>query len=338
MFIARTIAESASPLTHLDREAYLRRNETELSSMMEREGTRFVCLWSGLNLFDGSESGTVHAQRHEYRALYLSLDEARRLDPDGCSEAIFLGERDSIAYFFIALQGNAEGQAPELSNIAPREGHFDDLKRAFATLEAFEAEVLAYAKAIFHWRENHRYCGSCGEPNLAREGGHVLVCSNEVCGRENFPRIDPAIITMVTSGDRCLMGRQAVWPENSYSTLAGFVEPGETLESAVAREVFEETGVRVTNVRYRASQPWPFPNSIMLGFTAEAQSEEIYIDETELAEARWFTREEIRTGLADQTLGLPPKASIAYRLIEEWYDSVGARSLTDDFRVNWTVR
>jgi len=177
--------------------------------------------------------------------------------------------------------------------------------------------MLAYARGILHWHRQTRFCGVCGSPTELREAGHLRVCTNPACAAHHFPRTDPAVIMLVSRGDRCLLGRKSEWPDGMYSTLAGFVEPGESLENAVAREVMEETGVAISNIRYHSSQPWPFPASLMLGFYATAETEEINYDPAELEHARWFTRAE----LADGGAGIrhrPRSDSIARRLIETW--------------------
>jgi NAD+ diphosphatase len=179
------------------------------------------------------------------------------------------------------------------------------------------AALLAYARALVLWRSRHRFCGVCGAENLRARAGHVMRCSREGCGTESFPRLDPAIIVLVSdrSGERALLGRQAAWPAGRYSTIAGFVEPGESLEDAVIREVAEETGVEVGDVEYVASQPWPFPSSLMLGFRALARSHEILLRDGELEDARWFTRADIAAGRP----ALPPPGSISARLIDGWF-------------------
>src|SRR5262249_49094954 len=150
------------------------------------------------------------------------------------------------------------------------EVEFTDLRRVGPLLERFEGSLLAYARGITYWHQRHRFCGVCGAPTRSRDAGHVRVCLNETCKTQHFPRTDPAVIMLVHDGDRCLLGRQSVWPTGMHSTLAGFVEPGESLEEAVAREVREETAIEVTDVAYHSSQPWPFPSSVMLGFHARA--------------------------------------------------------------------
>ena len=178
---------------------------------------------------------------------------------------------------------------------------------------------------MLHWRRRHRYCGACGAPTASASAGHVMKCTNAACATDHFPRLDPAIIVLVTDGERALLGRQAAWPEGRYSTIAGFVEPGESLEDAVAREVLEETGVRVLESEYHSSQPWPFPSSLMIGFTARAAAEAVPRADEELEDVRWFTREQVAAGFP----GLPPPQSVSFRLIEHWYDSGSSVPLRD---------
>lgn len=198
----------------------------------------------------------------------------------------------------------------------PPQASFEELRPLSPLLSGDEAGLLAYARALSIWRARQRYCGACGSPTIAQRAGHCMRCSREGCAQEFFPRLDPAIIVLVTDGERALLGRQAIWPPGRYSTIAGFVEPGESLEDAVAREVMEETGVPVTGARYDSSQPWPFPASIMIGFRACARPGSPARVNGELEDARWFSREEIRAGAA----GLPPVHSISRRLIGAWMD------------------
>ena len=200
-----------------------------------------------------------------------------------------------------------------------------DVRTAARTWSAFHAGVFAQARALLHWRHSHRHCGLCGGTLGFERGGWLGRCSN--CGREHYPRTDPAIIAAVTDGERLLLGRPATWIPRRYSLVAGFVEPGETLEQTVAREVLEETQVRVRACRYMGSQPWPFPGQLMLGYMALAHPDEPRVFD-ELEDARWFTPDEVRRALArdvdDDGTGptLPPSVSIARWLIEHWLDAV----------------
>jgi NAD+ diphosphatase len=201
---------------------------------------------------------------------------------------------------------------PEAQTLQPAGTEYQELRPLLSVLPPGQAEVLALARALIFWRSRHRHCGVCGAPTESRSAGYVLRCT--ACGSEFFPRIDPAIIVVVTDGDRVLLGRQASWPPGRFSALAGFVEPGESLEAAVAREVAEETGTRVNWVRYFASQAWPFPASLMLGFHAGATRGPIQLD-AELEDARWFDLQQLRS---QSELLLPPPFTIARRLIEAW--------------------
>ena len=215
--------------------------------------------------------------------------------------------------------------ADEASLELPRQASFEELRPLTPLLAGDEAGLLAYARALSIWRTRQRYCGACGAPTVSLHAGHCMRCSNERCAQDYFPRLDPAIIVLVTDGERALLGRQASWPRGRYSTIAGFVEPGESLEDAVAREVMEETRVPVTGARYDSSQPWPFPASIMIGFCASARPGSAVHVNGELEEARWFTRDEIRAGGAPF---LPFAHSISYRLIVSWLEEKPSRVVT----------
>jgi len=203
---------------------------------------------------------------------------------------------------------------PDRSVNAPPGATFEELRPLSPLLRGDEAGLLAYARALSIWRAGQRFCGACGSPTVPERAGHVIRCMNEACQHEFFPRLDPAIIVLVSDGERALLGRQASWPPGRYSTIAGFVEPGESLEDAVAREVMEETAVQVTGVRYHSSQPWPFPSSLMIGFQASAARGSPVQVSGELEDAAWFTREQIESGAVLR----PPSHSISYRLISAW--------------------
>jgi NAD+ diphosphatase len=227
----------------------------------------------------------------------------------------FRGARTVLVEFAMDPAREAPLPLPEATELR-------ELRPLAPLLQADAASLLAYARALVLWRARHRFCGVCGAANQGTRAGHVLRCSRESCGTETFPRLDPAIIVLVSdaSGERALLGRQSSWPAGRYSTIAGFVEPGESLEDAVVREVDEETGVGVGEVEYVASQPWPFPSSLMLGFRAVAHSHDISLRDGELEDARWFTRAEIAAGHPT----LPPSGSISARLINAWFGEAGA--------------
>lgn len=205
---------------------------------------------------------------------------------------------------------------PEHAAAPPAGMRFEELRPLSALLPADEAGLLAYARALAVWRSRTRHCGLCGAPTMPIRAGHCLTCSNHACAEEFFPRLDPAIIVLVSDGERALLGRQASWPPRRYSTIAGFVEQGESLEDAVAREVEEETGVRIVSARYDSSQPWPFPSSLMLGFRAHAAAGSVVRVSGELEDARWFTRAQLASGEALA----PPSHSISWRLISGWLE------------------
>jgi NAD+ diphosphatase len=212
----------------------------------------------------------------------------------------------------VLVELDDETGAPEIAGAS-----FQEIRPLWMQLSPEDAGLIAYARAISIWRARHRFCSTCGSRMLPERAGHVLRCSNPDCAAENFPRIDPAIIVLITDGDRVLLGRQASWPEGRYSTIAGFAEPGESLEDAVEREVMEETGVKVRDIEYHSSQPWPFPSSLMIGFHAQADSNAPVHVSGELEDARWFSREDLAAGRPV----LPPSQSISYRLIRGWLDS-----------------
>ncbi len=231
------------------------------------------------------------------------------------------GGRDASNLTLLGWFGDARCVLVDLGRGAtaelPEGTSFEELRPLSNRVPRDEAALLAYARAVSIWRARHRFCGVCGSLTRSERAGHVMRCSNPECGQEFFPRIDPAIIVLVSDGERALLGRQPTWPAGRYSTIAGFVEPGESLEDAVAREVREETGVRVRRVDYHSSQPWPFPSSLMLGFHAVAEPDSPIRVGGELADAKWFTREQLASGGPL----LPPPHAISFRLIAAWFDA-----------------
>ncbi len=242
------------------------------------------------------------------------LDEAGAAHPALEREAVLLGVEGGRAWF-AAPDPGADAAAPRV-----------DLRTAAADWPLREATAFAQARAVLHWRARHRHCGACGGRLRFERAGWLGRC--DACASEHYPRTDPAVIVAVSDGERLLLGRQANWPARRYSTLAGFVEPGETLEQTVVREVFEESAVRVRSCRYLASQPWPFPSSLMLGFIAEAEPDEPRPSDEELEDARWFSRGEIGAALRGETresgLLLSPRLSISRWLVEHWYQAAAS--------------
>lgn len=270
-------------------------------------------------------TGRALLSTDQHTLIQFSHTECRHL----CEVAApsFLGSAANADHFFLrADSATAEHFAAQSGGV------FVDLRSAGASLPAFDAGLFAYARGLALWQQRTQFCSACAAPLALESGGHRAKCTNPQCALEHFPRTDPAIIVIVEHAGRCLLGRGAQWPERRFSTLAGFVEPGETLEDAVRREVFEESGVRVGDCDYHSSQPWPFPASIMLGFTAQALDATIRLG-SELAEARWFSVDELVDGLRARTLGLSSPVSVSYRLIEHWLRATAGielAQLTDD--------
>lgn len=252
-------------------------------------------------------------------------DAARQLLA-GSGQAVLLGTDEHKPVFAIAV---ADSDAATVAAMAGGEAEFMDLRQVGRLLPAADAHLLAHARGMIHWHSRHGFCGVCGAPTQSRHNGHERACTNPDCATGHFPRTDPAIIVLVSRDDvpggACLLGRHARWTFGMYSTLAGFVEPGETLEQAVNREVFEESGIDTENVIYMASQPWPFPSSLMLGFRARATSYDINFDTDELSDCRWFSRDEVNAmkewrDAKEGDLRLPRPDSISRWLIQTWLD------------------
>jgi len=228
--------------------------------------------------------------------------------------ASLLGIAEGCPHFLLALDGTHPVEALEERLAARRIG----LREAGLRLPAAEAGLFAYAKGLAHWQRETRFCNGCGAPLRRVASGHRMQCTEATCGRLHFPRTDAAIITVVEHDGACLLGRQASWPKGRWSALAGFVEPGESLEDAVRREVAEEAGVRVGDVHYHSSQPWPLPASLMVGFIASALDPAIDLRDGELEDARWFTPDQIVAGLADGSFATPTRLSVSYQLLAHW--------------------
>ena len=293
-------------------ELYFDQNWIEDS--LTKRSTRVVPVWQNLNLI---------VETDPPKAVTFSGDHARRLI-ELSGEIALLGikkiyesDEEAHAYFVVDVSNH------ELPNITPfmGEAKFIDLREVGVLMDNHESSMLAHARGIMFWHKNNQFCSACGFRSASKQGGRIRLCSNPDCEREHFPRTDPAVIMLVTrpgpAGGSCLLGRSHHFRKGMYSSLAGFVDQGETLEQAVAREVFEETGITIGNIKYRASQPWPFPASLMLGFRAEATSTKININTKEIEDARWFPKSIVANN-NNSKLKLPREDSIASWLIKDW--------------------
>ena len=278
------------------------------------------------------DAAWVAAQAHQPNARYLLLDangdaflqrqaKALRTLDDGERRQLladltpsFLGLVGSTPWLLLVLDKRVDAQALEAALDARRVS----LRHAGLALAPEQAGLFAYAKGLAHWQRETRHCPYCGAPLLHVAAGHRAQCTNDSCARLQFPRTDAAVIMLVEHDGACLLGRQAGWPPGRWSTLAGFVEPGEALEDAVRREVAEESGVIVDAVRYHSSQPWPLPASLMVGFMATATSRTIAMRDLELEAARWFTPQDIARGIADGSFVPSMALSISHHLLADW--------------------
>ena len=281
----------------VDRSGHRREDPDWLSSNIVSSDARFVAVWHDRCLSSG-DPPSISLLKHP--------DVDQFLDPQ---ESIFLGMFGDKPAFALDIASDADAPFADA-------GEFHDLRYLGSVLQADEANLAAHAIALIMWHRLQKFCGRCGSATRAESGGNTRICTADDCAKTIFPRVDPAIIVLVANGEECLLGRQASWPEGRYSTIAGFVEPGESLEDAVRREVMEETNITVGNVHYHSSQPWPFPSSLMLGFTARGESRDIQLNDGELEDAQWFTRKELRSGFPK----LPYRLSIARRLVDDWLE------------------
>ena len=275
-----------------------RRLDAEWLSVCRAKPETRVILMAGLEV--------LVSARDEPCAEILTVAELGQALPE---DAIFLGEEEGVGLF-----------AVDLGRAAARRGRFAEVRAVGAWLPAREAGWCAYARALAFWHSRHRFCGACGGATVSAQGGHIRRC--QICDAQHFPRSDPAVIVLVTHrhperGERCLLGRSARFPAGIYSTLAGFVEPGELLEETVRREIHEEAGVEIVDLHYRSSQPWPFPASLMIGFRATASSDALRLDPDELVDAGWYGRAEL-IDPERRPVQLPNRDSIARHLIEDW--------------------
>lgn len=307
-----------------ERAGLKRRDSGWILAAFTDAAAQFVPVWRSQNL-------VLDLADAEPRAIVLTAEHAVSLlgDGDGATHlaegrVVFLGiieERPHFALDLSHVEAPLEMLAsPALaaSGALAENARFADLRALAGRLARGDGALLALARAMMYWHQRHKFCGVCGSQTLSEEAGHMRRCTNPDCKAMHFPRTDPAVIMLVSDGERALLGRNKNFPPGMYSTLAGFVEPGEALEDAVAREVMEETGIEARNVTYHSSQPWPFPANIMLGFHAEATTTEIAVDYGELEDAKWFERDWLLAHTDDNSFRLPRLDSIARRLVEDW--------------------
>jgi len=299
----------------IDRCSELRTDSSFLNEIIKNKNSKFIPVWDTKNFFKKINE--------DFRALILEKNEIELIFPNFQLEnLIFLGKVNKIFYFSINLSKKFKVFPPY---IIENGIICEELRIYGSNLSELESSLLALAKGMTFWHLRNNYCSVCGAKNNLTEVGFVLKCSNESCNISHFPRTDPAIITLVSFKKEILLGRSLRFPDKMYSTLAGFVEPGETLEQAVKREVFEESGVRVKKITYFGSQPWPFPASLMLGFFAEAYNQDLCIDYNEIENAHWFRIEHLRELKHPKLIDgfkLPRVDSIARRLVNHWINKV----------------
>ena len=282
----------------VDRSGHRRKDPEWLKAAADSPETRFIPVWGDKCLAAGEP----------FRIVLLGRAEVADFLPT--EDLIFLGMYQGQPVFAVGIDDAIDAPFTDA-------GDFHDLRYLGNVLPVDEANLVAHARALVLWHGLQKHCGVCGSLSRAESGGNTRICSSSDCGVQMFPRVDPAIIVLASNGEQCLLGRQPAWPEGRYSTIAGFVEPGESLEDAVRREVAEETNIEVGDVHYHSSQPWPFPSSLMLGFSAVANSADILLNDGELEDAQWFTRKELRSGFPK----LPYRLSIARRLVDNWLQS-----------------
>lgn len=281
----------------LDRRAEARLNESWLAEARKDPQTLHLAMHQGTTLVRTAAAGGTSV-------AFLAASDPRVAATDDPEHRVLLGWYQQRRCLLVDLP-------QELATAAEGE-RFAELRPLASELPASEAGLVAYARALNLWHAGHRFCSRCGAPTVAVRAGHARRC--EACDRLGFPRLDPAVIVLVHDGERALLGRQASWQPGRYSTIAGFVEPGESLEDAVRREVREEAGIAAHDITYHSSQPWPFPASLMLGFLARADMAPPVLHDGELEDARWFSREQLRSGAVQ----LPPPEAISRQLIDSW--------------------
>ena len=293
----------------LDRAGDLRNDPEWLAEQADKPYAQAMVLWEGRPLIEEHADGP--------RLAWVSMSHARDMVRD---RELFLGLWKDEPVFAVEFEGSIDPAEGPVRGI----GAFHEMRDAAAILSATEAAMAGGAKSLFDWRRKHGFCANCGTLTQTASGGWKRVCP--ACGTEHFPRVDPVTIMLPVykggSEPICLLGRQAAWPQGRMSALAGFLEPGESIEEACAREVKEEAGLTVIDTAYHSSQPWPFPSQLMIGLIAEVSDNQAQPDQTELESVAWLTRAEVRAVLAGEhpTIQAPPPFAIAHSLIKAWAD------------------
>ena len=290
----------------LDRASDRRGDAAWLAEQLASSESLGIALWNGKPFVEKTKDGA-------HQIAYLPAKMVEEL-AGGSERLLFMGLWKETAVFALDIEGTTDPGLGPLQGL----GEFKDLRQVAMQLPATDAAILATAKSMFEWRRRHQHCAVCGQPSVAKEGGWKRQCPS--CEAEHFPRTDPVVIMLAYHGERCMLGRQEIWPAGMFSALAGFLEPGESIEEACARELAEEAGLRTRQVRYHSTQPWPYPSSLMIGLIAEVEDDEGTPDQTELSEVRWFTREEAKQLLKGEIEGVfaPPPLAIAHQLIKAW--------------------
>ncbi|MCT4555297.1 MAG: NAD(+) diphosphatase [Pelagimonas sp.] len=304
----------------LERAAHLRGDIPALSALMQSDQARTVLLWRGKPLIAGEGKFDLQRLPLDHPILRHSSGEPLLLGIEEQGGAVFAHDISSWAPDDLDQEAMAAfvDQTEQIHPSLTGDQRFRELRSMMTRLTPRDAELAATARALFCWHDSHRFCARCGTASEIHKAGWERICPS--CGAHHFPRTDPVVIMLITDGNRTLLGRGTGWPEGMYSCLAGFLEPGETIEAAVRREVFEEAGVKVGAVRYLSSQPWAFPSSLMIGCQGIAKSSEIQLDPEELEDARWVTREQLIASMAGQDTSFFParKGSIAHFLLRNW--------------------
>jgi NAD+ diphosphatase len=299
----------------LDRASYQRTDAVFIDGKLHDPASLVMPMWRLQPFLLGAEGSSGPLEAGYLRPGFADSLAA----PD--APCIFLGLERDRAYFALDISAASD---PATAGPLAGLGHFRDMRSAAMLLPANDVAILGQAKALIDWHQRHGFCPRCGAPTTLADAGYRRICT--ACKTEHFPRTDPVVIMLATHGDACLVGRGKHFPARMFSALAGFIEPGETIEEAVRREIFEEAGVKIGNVTYFTTQPWPFPSSLMIGCFAEAESRDMKIDDNELAEAIWLDRKTARALLAGERVAdffVPPPVAIAHHLLKDWVEREG---------------